>query len=484
MRFQDLRAYLAEAERRDLLRVVTGADWNLEIGALATMLQGTAEDPILLFDDVPGYPSGFRVLANHLDTVAKQAMVLGVEADGSPLATLKALKDARRRIGRVPPVVVDDGPVLQNRDVGEAVNLLKFPVPHWRMLEGGRYIGTGTVVINRDPDEGWVNAGTYRQMVHDRSTAGFFVEPNHHGKIIARKYWERGEACPVVVCYGQEEALLQASTASSPWGVSELDVAGGIRGEPLPVILGEFTGLPIPAFAEIAVEGEVPPPEVDARAEGPFREWAGYYSQEPFPQPVIKVRAVYHRDDPILVGPPNCARYLNPYGSTPAAISVWEALERTSLPGVRGVWAHANGLMIVVSLRQRFAGHAKMVLLAAQSATASPSAYRYYVTVDDDIDPSDLNAVVWAMTTRCVPEEQIDIVPGALSAGIDPVISPAKRLINDLTSGRVLVNACKPWTWIDSFGKSQLFPDGFEDRVRSKWPELFVSGSPQMHAQA
>src|SRR6185369_12039675 len=98
-----------------------------------------------------------------------------------------------------------------------------------------------------------------------------------------------------------------------------------------------------------------------------------------------------------------------------------------------------NGLMIVISLRQQFAGHAKQALLTALTATSSPSAYRYFVAVDEDIDPSDLDAVVWAMTTRCVPEEQIDIIPGALSAGIDPVISPQKRLLSDLTVGRVLV---------------------------------------------
>jgi UbiD family decarboxylase len=474
MGFRDLRDYLDDADRRGILKVVTGADWNLEIGAIATMFQGTPEDPILVFDEIPGYPKGYRVLANHLDTVGKQATVLGAEIRDSDLETLRSIKDARRRIKPVPPVRVSDGPILENCLTGTDVDVLRFPVPHWRMHDGGRYLGTGTVVINRDPDEGWVNAGTYRQMVHDPRTVGFFVEPNHHGRIIARKFWERGESCPVVACYGQEQALLQASTASSPWGVSELDMAGGIRGEPLPVIEGPITGLPIPANAEIAIEGEVPPPEVDALAEGPFREWPGYYSQEPFPQPVIRIKAIYHRNDPILTGPPNCARFLNPYGSTPAAISVWEALERTALPGLRGVWAHANGLMIVVSLRQAFAGHAKMALLTAMTATASPSAYRYYVAVDEDIDPSDLQAVVWAMTTRCLPEDQIDIIPATLSAGIDPIISPAKRAVGDLTTGRVLVNACKPWTWIESFGESQLFPDGFEADLRRRRQDLFA----------
>jgi len=474
MGFRDLRDFLAAIDKLGMLRVVEGAHWDLEIGAISQMMQESEENPVLLFDKIPGYPPGFRVLANHQNSPQKQALILGIPTHLGLLELVREMKERRKQTSFIPPREVKDGPILENCDRGDKVNLPKFPTPRWRTLEGGRYIGTATLVINRDPDEGWVNMGCYRQMIHDQRTVGYFVEPHHHGMIIAKKYWARGKACPVVACYGQDLELFHAATASAPWGRSELDLAGGLKGEPVEVIRGELTGLPIPARAEIAIEGEVPPPEIDSRIEGPYREWPGYYSQESTPQPVIHVKAVYHRNDPILTGPPSCNRNISVGTVTHAAIAVWEALERTALPGIRGVWAHANGLFIVISLKQEFAGHAKMALLTATAARGSNSAYRYYVVVDEDIDPTSMHDVLWAMTTRCLPEEQIDIVRGTVSTRVDPIISPKKREAGDLTCGRVLINACKPWDWIEHFGKSMTFTPEFERQVHEKWGHLLT----------
>ncbi|MGH7773033.1 MAG: UbiD family decarboxylase [Candidatus Binatia bacterium] len=477
MGFHDLRDFIAKVDKLGMLRVVEGAHWDLEIGAICEMMQESEENPVLLFDKITGYPPGFRVLANHQNSPRKQALVQNLPPDLSDLEVVRHMKEKRKQTNTLPPKEVEDGPILENSDRGDKVNIFKFPTPKWRTLEGGRYIGTSTLVINRDPDEGWINMGTYRQMIHDEKTVGFFVEPHHHGMIIAKKYWAQGKACPVVACYGQEPDLFHAATGSAPWGRSELDVAGGLKGEPVEVIKGELTSLPIPARAEIAIEGEVPPPEVDSRIEGPYREWPGYYSQEPTPQPVIHIKAVYHRNNPIMTGNHISNRNITVGPVAHAAIAVWEALEKTALPGIRGVWAHANGLFIVISLKQEFAGHAKMALLTATGARGSNSAYRYYVVVDEDIDPSNLDDVLWAMTTRCVPEEQIDIVRGTVSTRVDPLISPKKREIWDLTCGRVLMNACKPWDWIEEFGKSMTFTPEFERKVREKWGHLASSGT-------
>ena len=472
MGFRDLREFLEKAESVGMLQVIEGAEWNLEIGAVSQLMEETEENPILLFDKIPGYLTGYRVLANHQNNPKKLALALGVPLDLGKLEMSRYLMERRKQIPSIPPREMNGGPVLENSDVGERVNLFKFPTPKWRTLEGGRYIGTSTLIINRDPEEGWVNVGCYRQMIHDEKTVGFYVEPHHHGIIIAKKYWSKGKACPVVACYGQQEELWQAAVSSAPWGKSELELAGGLAGQPVDVIRGELTGLPIPAHAEIAIEGEVPPPEEDSRLEGPYREWPGYYSQEPVPQPVIRVKAVYHRNDPIMTGPPASARNISSGSIVRAALAVWEALERTALPGIRGVWAHCNGLFIVISLKQEFAGHAKMALLTALSARGSTSAYRYYVAVDEDIDPTDMNDVLWAMTTRCDPEKQIDIVRGTTSAGIDPVLSPEKKARKDLTCGRVLIDACKPWDWIEDFGKSLTFTLEYEKKIREKYADL------------
>lgn len=477
MGFRDLRNFLNEADRRGMLQVVEGVEWNLEIGALSQLMEETSRNPILLFDKIPGYPPGYRVLANHQNSPKKVALVLGIPLELNQLEIAREMMERRKRVSMIPPKEVKQGPVFENSMCGEKVNLFNFPTPKWRSLEGGRYIGTSTLVINRDPDEGWVNVGCYRQMIHDEKTVGFYVEPHHHGILIAKKYWAKGKPCPVVACYGQQEELWQASVWSAPWGRSELEIAGGLSGESIEIVSGELTGLPIPAHAEIAIEGEVPPPQEDSRMEGPYREWPGYYSQDPLPQPVIRVKAVYHRNDPIMTGPPASARHISSGSVTRAALAVWEALERTALPGIRGVWAHCNGLFIVISLKQQFAGHGKMALLTALSARGSTSAYRYYVAVDEDIDPTNLNDVLWAMTTRSNPEKQLDIVRGTTSAMIDPIVSPQKRAVKDLTCGRVLIDACKPWDWIHEFGKSMTFTPEYEQQIRAKYAALLGSAA-------
>src|SRR5581483_9157447 len=155
------------------------------------------------------------------------------------------------------------------------------------------------LIITRDPEEDWVNAGTYRVMVHDRDTAGIYIQSNNHGSIHMRKYFARNQPCPVAICLGAHPLLFAMGSNGIPRGTCEYDFAGGVAGRPLEVVNGPITGLPIPAGAEIVLEGEILP---DLRLEGPFGEFHGYYASGARPEPVIRVKAVYHRHNPILLG--------------------------------------------------------------------------------------------------------------------------------------------------------------------------------------
>ena len=108
---------------------------------------------------------------------------------------------------------------MENIHVGDKVDLFEFPIPKWHDLDGGRYIGTGHFVIQRDPDEGWINLGTYRVQVHDKNTATIFMSPGKHGDIIRRKYWDKGQSCPVAVVCGAEPLLLNAGAYRYALGV-------------------------------------------------------------------------------------------------------------------------------------------------------------------------------------------------------------------------------------------------------------------------
>jgi UbiD family decarboxylase len=160
-----------------------------------------------------------------------------------------------------------------------------------------------------------------------------------------------------------------------------------------------------------------------------------------------RVERIYYRDNPIIAGAPPL-RPIN-WSNFTNYVHLWEHLERSGITDVAGVWGFYNGLLTVVSLRQRYAGHAKQALITA-AGFRHGDMKTYYVTVDDDIDPTNQDEVLWAMCTRVDPTTAVDVVRDAWTADLDPRVSPARREAGDLTVGRMLINACKPFTAINS----------------------------------
>jgi len=156
------------------------------------------------------------------------------------------------------------------------------------------------MVIMRDPDTGWINYGAYRVQAHGKNLATVMCSKGKHGDMIQKKYHERGQPCPVAVVCGMHPALFMIAGLEIPHGKNEYDAAGGLLGEPVQVILGPKTGLPIPAHAEIAFEGFIHPN--DKIDEGPLGEWTGYYAGGLKKEPAIRIETMMYRDDPILLG--------------------------------------------------------------------------------------------------------------------------------------------------------------------------------------
>jgi UbiD family decarboxylase len=304
MGHKDIRDWVKIIEEDGELKRIKAADWDLEMSGITEILyrEGKRPLPALLFDEIPGYPEGYRTLFGFLASPRRCARALYLPVTNEPLAIVESLCRRMSTLKLIPPKFVDSGPVQENSLIGDAVDLYKFPAPRFHELDGGRYIGTCHTVILRDPDTGWVNLGTYRSMLVDRDRIAFHALEGQHGTIIRNKYIARGEVMPIAVAIGVDPTLWWFSTDRSiPWGVSEYDYAGGMKGEPIEVIKGPYTGLPLPAHAEIIIEGECHPDELID--EGPFGEWNGYYANlgmSPVPEPVIRVKAIYHRNDPIL----------------------------------------------------------------------------------------------------------------------------------------------------------------------------------------
>jgi len=241
-----------------------------------------------------------------------------------------------------------------------------------------------------------------------------------------------------------------------PYGVCEYDMAGGLRGKPYEVVRGKVTGLPIPASAEIVLEGYVHPEK--RIVEGPFGEWTGYYGSGTRPEPVLDIKAIYYRRDPIILGcppqrpPDEIARYRAVVRSG----LLMQQLEKAGVSGVKGAWANEVGntrMLLSIAIDQRYAGHSTQVGHVASQCHVGAYAGKYVIVVDEDIDVSNLEEVIWAMLTRSDPAESIDIIHNAWSTDLDPRIPPDKKAKGDLTNSRAIIDATRPFWWKEKFPK-------------------------------
>jgi 4-hydroxy-3-polyprenylbenzoate decarboxylase len=474
----DLRDWLELVGELGELKVVEGAHWDLEIGAASDVNYRRTSPSALLFDRVVGYPAGARVLSGTMSNARRLGLTLrlGTELDDRTLVqALRSrpnqwVENAPRHKARV----VDSGPVLENVDQGDAVDLLRFPVPRWHEGDGGRYIGTGCAVFTTDPHTGELNAGAYRMQVQDNGRAvSVNIEAGKHGAMHVREWFAKEGRAPVTASLGQDPLLLVVAGTEVPRGVSELDYAGAVLGRPVEIVRGEVTGLPIPATAEVAVEGWLYP---DRKAdEGPFGEWTGYYSGGAEPVLTMDVERVYYRTDPILLGappgkPPHDYSYMR---SVMKSAMIHDALVATGLAGLEGVWAHEVGggrQLLAVSVHQRYAGHARQAAHLTAQLPAAAYMNKLVVVVDGDVDARSLNDVMWAVCTRTEPGRDIDVLRYTWGSRVDPLREQGAPPYNT----RAIIDACRPFERLASFPRVAESSRELRDRVIAKWPDVLA----------
>ncbi len=474
--YDDLRGWLSQAERLGEVRTVQGADWREDIGLAAEAILRAENGPCVVFEDIKDTPKGYRLLLNMF-AGKRRNMTLGFPDHLTKWELSDGYRDAfLTKPSIIPHDIVETGPILENVLTGGAVDVTRFPSPIWHEKDGGRYIGTGTYSITRDPEEGWLNAGAYRAQVFDRTTVGILMAPGHHGAIHCDKYFKRGEPMPVVMVVGGDPLAFFFGGLEAPYGTFEFDMIGGLRGRPEKMVRGKATGLPIPAGAEIALEGFVHPGRTIV--EGPFGEWTGHYAGGAKPCTVLDIKTIYHRNDPILLGVP-------PMGAGPDEMARYRAVMRSAtikqnmtnagVPEVQQVWCHEVGgarMFHGVAIKQRYPGHALQAATIAAQCGGSAYASKYIVVVDDDIDVTNLESLIWAMLTRSDPKESIQILEGAWDSPADPRIPPERRAAGDLTHSVALINACRPYHWRDKFPPANTPSPEVARKAREKFGYL------------
>ena len=468
MLYHDLRDWMKKVEEFGELKTVEGADWNLEIGAIAEVSAQGEKSYAIAFDKIRGYPPGRRVLVGANESLKRQCLTTHLPLDFDRMQFIQAWKERLNHPTLIPPRQVQGGPLLENVFDGKDIDLFSLPVPQWHEEDGGRYLGTADVTITRDPDEGWVNMGCYRVMVHDSDTLALYISPGKHARIHRQKCFDRGKPLPVAISFGQDPLLFLMAGKQVPWGFSEYDYAGGVRGEPFDVIIGEHTGLPIPAYSEIAIEGEVLVDE--QKKEGPFGEWTGYYASGERLEPVLKVKRLMYRDDPIITGSPPFRPLPGSDAGLIRSAFIWDYMEKAGVPDVKGVACYQGKFLTAVSIKQRYPGHATQAALIASQC--HPGAYlgRFIVVVDEDIDVWDINDVLWAVCTRVDPVKDIDLLRRCWSGPLDPIIPRSEKGF----SSRAIIDACRPYQWREDFPHVSGASHELKEQVRKKYGRYFL----------
>ncbi|PYO03197.1 MAG: UbiD family decarboxylase, partial [Candidatus Rokuibacteriota bacterium] len=297
---RDLRAWIDAVDRiGQLKRIPDEVSRNEEMGAITYMAHQEINAPTLLFENIKESPRGYRALWNPIGSSYDRFAVAIGEPAG--LSVMELVRRCKSKFSvAIPPVIVDGvgQPANENHLRDDKVDIRDFPAArHWAG-DGGEYVGTCDAIITRDPDDGWLNVGTYRQMVQSKNQVGLYLSPGKDARLHIERCWARNEACEVVMCWGIDPALFIVACQTFPKTVSELDYAGGLMGRPVELVKGEVTSLVYPARAEIVAEGVIPPDS--QKLEGPFGEFTGYYGRPEDLAFLVHVKAVHHRDNPIL----------------------------------------------------------------------------------------------------------------------------------------------------------------------------------------
>jgi 4-hydroxy-3-polyprenylbenzoate decarboxylase len=134
----------------------------------------------------------------------------------------------------------------------------------------------------------------------------------------------------------------------------------------------------------------------------------------------------------------------------------------------------------IISLKQQYAGHAKQAALIAAGLSATGLCLRFAIVVDDDIDPFDTSRVLWALGTRCDPEDDIDIVRRCWSGRTVPLRSPEKKQTGNVEQSMAIILACKPFYWIKDFPPSVESSPQQRDKVLRRFPDAFAPGMDEI----
>jgi 2,5-furandicarboxylate decarboxylase 1 len=364
----------------------------------------------------------------------------------------------------MPPVLVDDGPVLQGES---GLTLDDIPIPVHAAKDGGPYFDAG-VVIATDPETGVRNASIQRFMVVDERTLHVNIDAGRHLGLYLEKARQLKKSLFISINCGVGPGLHFAAATpaeAAPPDTDELGIASEFHGAPLELVKGRMTPSELVANAMYAIECEMIPGELGD--EGPFAEVTGYYARRE-PRPKVRVRAVHARQNPVFQTIISGAEVWNSVGLLGEA-NVLATLQR-QVPGVQDVYFTHGGCGFyhaVVSLSQKRAGWGKQAIMAAFAAFPP---LKMVTVVDDDVDIRDASDVEWSMATRLDPKTGILTIDKVFGHGLNPGFP-------DYLGSKVGFDCTRPFPYTYEYDRAAYKPVDMSDVVISNTASLSASGA-------
>jgi len=403
---KDLRTWIAELTAAgELIRVDKPVDPQTQIGSLLYQSRERA----VLFENLP---HGWRSIGQAPANARHLALAFGTTEEN----LVPLLAD---RLGRtIPPVMVSDGPVKEVKLKRGEFDLTKMPVHMAGQRDGGPVIGSG-LMVTKDPDTGKRNVSFHRLQIKGPAKSGILMVPRHAWRNYL-KYQNMNKPMPVAIFIGHYPVYELAAGMTAAYGLDEFEIAGGFLGEPVPLVKCETVDLEVPSNAEIVLEGHIPPHIRED--EGPFSEFQDYYLTGTGKNPIVEYQFMTRRKDAIFKNLQNGSEMEGGvYTKIPMSATIFRRLKDVEggpnlhnvavLPGIFGV---------VVQMTQRWYGEAKNVLMSALASEYQHP--KIAIAVDADVDLNNPAEILWAISTRVNPAQDVVIVPGTHNHSMDAAL--------------------------------------------------------------
>lgn len=410
MAYQTFRDWLSLLEQRGRVKHISRpVDLTYELTAVSKLCQS---QHTLCFShpvsDTYTQSMPMPVVANSAVCREDFAQALGVSVPELPERLLWAQEHP------LAPVMVsrDSAPVKEV--IQTQVNLYDLPVPVHHEGDNGAFLTSG-VLIAKNPVTGERNLSIHRMQIRGENQLGILMVP-HHLSALQQMAEERNEPLQIAVCIGLDPILLLASQAIAPMGFDEYTIAGALYGEGIPLVPCETVDLEVPAHCEIVLEGYIPPHV--RKPEGPFGEYPQYYSPQEDSQVVTLTCLTCRRDAIYQTIIPAAEEHLL-LGAIARESHMLDVI-RQAVPHVRTLQLERGGnrrTNLVIQMEKKTGGDVRAALLAAFACAPE---VKFAVAVDTDVDPFDSLDVLWAIATRCQPDEDTFIIPGVHASAMDP----------------------------------------------------------------